>query len=344
MDKNVSGSTPGKGSSLIAETSSGGVDKETRPSEAKNLPVTYETRLDQDARWALSEGSKHFEETNDVFNALRKITSKLKSLGVEYAVVGGMALFRHGFRRFTEDVDILVTKENLKVIHKNLRGLGYLPPFEASKNLRDVEYGIKIEFLVTGDYPGDGKEKPVSFPEPQTVSQEIDGISYINLEKIVELKLASGMTAPGRLKDLADVMELIKVLNLPADFVLRLNPFVRDKYKELWKESRRRYVMLWRNKWLTAEAKTIDDMIGMLRGASEELEAMKRDGVFLDEESGGVGDDYAHLVTLDPVVAKKYGMEDEAEMWGEDMEDVFDEIEAQDDPETDDGSEEAPIK
>jgi hypothetical protein len=35
-----------------------------------------------------------------------------------------MALFHHGLRRFTEDVDILVTKEGLKKIHAELAGLG----------------------------------------------------------------------------------------------------------------------------------------------------------------------------------------------------------------------------
>jgi hypothetical protein len=57
------------------------------------------------------------------------------------------------------------------------------------------------------------------------------------LPKLVELKLASGMTNPGRLKDLADVMELIKVLNLPAHFADQLDPFVRDKFKELYAAS-----------------------------------------------------------------------------------------------------------
>ena len=156
-DKNAGELTPGKESALVMATRSDKVDNRLQTSRIKHIPFTYEEKLNQDARWALSEGSKHFEESNDVFNALREITSKLKSLGVDYAVVGGMALFRHGFRRFTEDVDILVSKEDLKVIHKNLRDFGYRPPFEASKNLRDEDYGIKIEFLVTGDYPGDGK-------------------------------------------------------------------------------------------------------------------------------------------------------------------------------------------
>ncbi len=119
-----------------------------------------------------------------------------------------MALFRHGLRRFTEDVDLLVTKDDLKVIHEKLEGLGYLPPFPNSKHLRDTQCGVKIEFLTTGDYPGDGKPKPVSFPDPRHVSFEADGMSYLNLPTLVELKLASGMTNPSRLKDLADVLEL----------------------------------------------------------------------------------------------------------------------------------------
>src|SRR3954467_8803203 len=89
------------------------------------VPI-YEDLLNRDPRWALSEGSRHFEEDSAVFKALHKVTQRLKSLGIPYAVVGGMALFRHGLRRFTEDVDILVTKPDLKKIHEELEGRGYL--------------------------------------------------------------------------------------------------------------------------------------------------------------------------------------------------------------------------
>ena len=90
----------------------------------------------------MSEGSRHFEENSAVFKALHNIAQRLKALGVPYAVVGGMALFRHGLRRFTEDVAILVTKEDLKKIHAKLGGLGYLPPFTKSKHLRDTQFGV----------------------------------------------------------------------------------------------------------------------------------------------------------------------------------------------------------
>jgi len=279
------------------------------------LEQSYEELLDSDARWALSQGSLHFDEKSAVFHALRKIAKRLQDMGVPYAVVGGMALFRHGLRRFTEDVDILVTRDDLRKIHDKLEGLGYVPPFARSKHLRDVEYKVKIEFLTTGEYPGDGKPKPVAFPDPRLVSFESEGISYLQLPVLIELKLASGMTNLGRLKDLADVLELIKILNLPADFADQLNPFVRGKFAELWGQGRRRYVTLWRNKWLTTRANTIEEMIVALRRAADELEAMRSDGVTLQEE-GGTSDDYAYLVTSDPEIAKKHDMHEESEYWG----------------------------
>jgi hypothetical protein len=55
------------------------------------------------------------------------------------------------------------------------------------------------------------------------------------LEKLIELKLASGMTAPHRLKDLADVLELIRARALAETFAEQLDPYVREKFSELWR-------------------------------------------------------------------------------------------------------------
>ncbi len=280
------------------------------------VALAYEKQLDHDPRWALMEGSRHFEEKSAVFDALRKIARRLKDLNIPYAVVGGMALFQHGLRRFTEDVDILVTKEDLRTIHNQLEELGYLPPRSRSKHLRDTELGVRIEFLTSGAYPGDGREKPVVFPEPGPVSFEADGVCYVNLPTLIELKLASGMTGSGRRKDLSDVLELIKILNLNEEFSQQLNPFVRDQYQELYKESVKRYVALWRNKWITAHAQSVEEMAAALRMAANHLEAMLKDGVTL-EPNGGIEDDYARLITLDPEVAKKYDMVEESEFWME---------------------------
>ena len=198
------------------------------------MTASYEDLLGRQLQWALREGSMHFEEKSAVHLTLRKITERLRELKIPYAVAGGMALFFHGLRRFTEDVHILVTREGLEEVHRHLEGLGYVPVFSGSRNLRDAEFGVRIEFLVAGDFPGDGKPKPVSFPDPLQSSVEKDDVRWLSLKPLIELKIASGMTSPGRLRDLADVQELIRILDLSADFGAQLQPFVQEKYGELW--------------------------------------------------------------------------------------------------------------
>src|SRR5256885_586286 len=95
--------------------------------------VTYEHRLSADLRWALSDASLFFEGKGSVQEAFRKIVSRLDALAIPYVVVGGLALFGHGYRRFTQDVDLLVTREGLQRIHDELEGLGYLPAFRGSR-------------------------------------------------------------------------------------------------------------------------------------------------------------------------------------------------------------------
>lgn len=183
---------------------------------------------------AVRELGRFFMKEGEVYQSLRRITAKLESLDIPYCVVGGMALVAHGYVRGTVDVDLLVTPEGLKATHEALDGLGYVPPFKGSKQLRDAENGVRVEFLVTGQFPGDGKPKPIAFPDPTQASVSIDGIRYLSLPTLVELKLASGLTNPQRLKDLVDVMELIRLLNLPSDFSQNLNPYVQPKFDELW--------------------------------------------------------------------------------------------------------------
>jgi hypothetical protein len=198
--------------------------------------ISYEEQLSRDHDWALKEGSLHFEEKNAVHRTLRQITQRLTDLGIPHAVVGGMAMFAHGFRRFTDDVDLLVTRESMDRIIESLEGLGYVQPAGTSTKLKDTETGVRIEFLITGHFPGDGKPKAVAFPDPKDVATEIGGIKYLGLPTLVELKLASGMTGGlHRQKDLTDVIELIKALNFQAEMADKLNPFVREKYLELWR-------------------------------------------------------------------------------------------------------------
>jgi hypothetical protein len=185
---------------------------------------------------AYAEGIRFFSGQGMVNNALRRITEDLTRHGIDYTVIGAVALNQHGYRRFTEDIDLLLTKEGLAEFREKLVGLGYRPAFEgARKKYRTTAENIPVEIVVTGEYPGDGLPKAVQFPDPKDVSVEIDGVKTITLEKLIELKLASGISAPHRLKDLADVLELIRIKELSADFAMRLDESVRQEYLELQK-------------------------------------------------------------------------------------------------------------
>lgn len=216
--------------------------------EASALPgslvVPYERRMEENWEWAMSEASLFFEGKGKVQETLRRITQRLEKLQIPYAVADGMALFQHGHRRYTEDVDLLVTRENLQAIHEKLDGLGYVRLFAKSKQLRDADTGVKIDFLITGDFPGDGKPKEVSFPDPRDVSEEFNGIRFVNLTTFITLKLTSGMTGANREKDIADVVELVKSKGLTEDVADKLSPSVQSKFREIVRNVQqvRRYV------------------------------------------------------------------------------------------------------
>jgi hypothetical protein len=197
---------------------------------------TYESQLDADINWALMEGSMYFDGNNSVHRTLQRLVKRLEELGVDYAIAGAMAMFYHGYRRFTEDVDVLVTEKGLEDIHAALDGLGYVRPFEKSKNLRDTESGVKIDFLITGQFPGDGKPGPIAFPNPADVGKSIQGAIVIDLSRLIELKLASGQ-APNRIKDLGDVQELIKAIQVPLEIGQEIDPSLRGIFEKLWNDS-----------------------------------------------------------------------------------------------------------
>jgi hypothetical protein len=199
------------------------------------MPVTeFEFKMRQGGDAAIREAASFFMRTDPVHQTLRSVTSRLRELEVPYAVVGGMALVAHGYDRTTVDVDILLSSDGHERVKQALDGLGYVAPLAGSRHLRDVQTGVRIAFLISGGFPGDGKPKPVAFPDPVHASVEINGIMYISLEKLIELKLASGITNPNRLKDLADIQELVRAIRPPRDLADRLDPYVRGKYLELW--------------------------------------------------------------------------------------------------------------
>lgn len=170
----------------------------------------------------------------DVQKALEQLVRELEAEGIPYAIIGAMALNEFGYQRTTVDVDVLLTADGLERFKARHLGRGYTEKFPGSRGLRDVTHAVDIDVVLAGGFPGDGKPKPVTFPDPGVAALRGARVALLPLPALVELKLASGMTAPHRLRDLADVQELIRIQSLSRTFADELNPFVRDKYLDLW--------------------------------------------------------------------------------------------------------------
>jgi hypothetical protein len=182
----------------------------------------------------LAEADGWFMGRSNLHEAARRLARIFQDMGIDYAVAGAMALAAHGRRRMTEDIDILVTAEDLVRFKTEWLGRGYVEIKAGLKAIRDTDLGVRIDFIVSGQFPGDGKPKSVAFPVPQPDYPDAEGLRVLPLDVLIELKLASGMTAPHRGQDLVDVMELVRARQLPRELADELDPFVRAEFERQW--------------------------------------------------------------------------------------------------------------
>jgi hypothetical protein len=167
--------------------------------------------------------------------ALLRLTALLEAEGLPYAVIGAFALNEYGHRRVTVDVDVLMRQEDLEEFKRRHLGRGYAERVPGTGKLLDTQHGVNVDVLSTGRFPGDDKPKPIAFPDPATTALRGERFALLPLPRYLELKLASGMVAPHRGRDLVDVQDLIRSAAIPEGFATELHPWVREKFLELWR-------------------------------------------------------------------------------------------------------------
>jgi hypothetical protein len=137
---------------------------------------------------------------------LAAFAERAKEVGAKPIVVGGVAVIAHGYRRTTDDRDVLVHYREKKRLADNLWGH---PDWERLE-IREFCFvykptGIHVDFLISSDLMTLGR--PYLFPDAHTVETkgEIEGLPIIGLHDLLWLKLMAG-----RRQDEADMMELCK--------------------------------------------------------------------------------------------------------------------------------------
>src|SRR5262249_62358172 len=69
---------------------------------AGRVPTGYQDRR--------REISMFFKGKDEVHKTMRRLVRRLERAGIPYAIIGGMALNAHNYRRTTADVDVLLTQ------------------------------------------------------------------------------------------------------------------------------------------------------------------------------------------------------------------------------------------
>jgi hypothetical protein len=176
---------------------------------------------------------------SDIQHALEDLRKRLGELNVPFALIGALAMRQRGFVRFTEDIDIVTTREGLDKIHEHLVGRGILPRATGlRKKLRDTVHKVNIDVIQEGEHAGSG-DSPLVYPHPHSDAfADEGGLRVATLEKLVEFKLVSGQWG-NRPDDFGDVFNLIKSNRLGEPFAQKLIPEVRAKYLELLEQSRK---------------------------------------------------------------------------------------------------------
>jgi hypothetical protein len=182
----------------------------------------------------LKEIDMFFQGRDPVHQTMRRTAKLLDKAGIAYAIVGGMALNAHRYRRTTGDVDFLLTAKGFEEFRKQFVSVHYDPIPGRKRRFTDRANGVTIDILVTGLFPGTGKPGPIAFPDPSAVGQVIDKYRFVVLPTLVELKLAAR-----RYRDFGDVVELIRFNELNESFQERLHPSVRQDFIECLAEKRR---------------------------------------------------------------------------------------------------------
>jgi len=172
-----------------------------------------------------------------IWSSVRRSHELLKAADIPHALVGGIAVCLHGYRRTTIDIDLLIRSEDSEQIKQVFQDADWTRSPEQAE-FRDSN-GVPLQFLISGERAGRGSE--VLLPDPRNSDHltELEGLPVLSLQRLIESKLACGMGNPRRIhRDFADVLELIATHQLTGSFARWLHKSVRESFRELVRASR----------------------------------------------------------------------------------------------------------
>ena len=171
-------------------------------------------------------------ENESLWAAATRVNGLLVGGGIPYAIVGGVAVCLHGYRRNTVDLNLLIRPADAASLRTLLEGDGIA--WDATAKEFRCPSGVPVQLLMAGETEGPGQ--PTVFPDPADTQYltAIEGLPVLSLPQLIQAKLACGLGNLRRThKDFADVVELIAIHELDGSFARLLHKSVRKEFKEL---------------------------------------------------------------------------------------------------------------
>jgi hypothetical protein len=171
-------------------------------------------------------------ENETLWKLTKRVHDLLARKGIDHAIVGGVAVCLHGYRRNTVDLDLLVRPEDTAGVRATFEAEGF-QWFPKEKEFRSVA-GLAVQLLIAGESEGRGQS--ATFPSPSDAAHitQIEGLPVLSLAHLIQSKLACGLGDMRRThKDFADVVELIAIHKLDGSFTRFLHKSVRKEFREL---------------------------------------------------------------------------------------------------------------
>jgi hypothetical protein len=174
----------------------------------------------------------HALENETLWELAQRVHRLLALEGIEHAIVGGVAVCLHGYRRNTIDLDLLVEPADSADLRSALEGDG-IPWHATVKEFRSSS-GVPIQCVLAGESEGPGQAAKFPSPSDPKHVTTIDGLPVLSLAALIQSKLACGLGDVRRThRDFADVVELIAVHHLDGSFARFLHKSLRKEFRVL---------------------------------------------------------------------------------------------------------------
>ena len=166
-------------------------------------------------------------DTEEAKNAIRKL---LTDNNISFVFIGAAARNEYASTRTTEDIDLLIRKEDKEKLKRLPIGLIRNVSNYRVFSLHNPK--TKVEVIFSGEKAG--SNKGVEYEDPSKLD---NGNNTLTLESLVMYKLSSGKYG-NRYKDFGDIQDLIIQNKLPIDYADSFREDLKEVYRQIWSETK----------------------------------------------------------------------------------------------------------